>query len=370
VGENGQIEEVGKEDLPTHPDTIVKDAGGRMILPGFIDMHVHGGGGFSGMAGRDSVIGMSCYHARNGTTAFAATTTSAAMSDILFALGEWRNVAEAGKTQEVGAELVGFHLEGPFINPVRGGAQSKTHLLLPSNDSMKCFLDAAGGWMKLVTLAPELPGAESMIRLLRDEGITVSAGHTDASFEQMQIASSLGVTHMTHHFNGMRPISSREPGATGAGLMLPELTIEMIVDGYHIHPEMVAMAFNLKSKDRIALVTDAIVCAGLPDGLYAADGYSFRMNGGRVMLEDGSSLAGSGLNMLQALRNAVRFTGRTVEQILPALTSVPARQLALQDRKGMLVPGMDADFIVVDENWQLLSTHVRGRKVFDARRPL
>lgn len=224
--------------------------------------------------------------------------------------------------------------------------------------------------MKLATLAPELPGAERLIRMLRDEKVTVSAGHTDASFEQMQTAVSLGVTHTTHHFNGMRPLLNREPGATGAGLVLPELTIELIVDGYHIHPETVAMAFQLKAQDRIALITDAVVCAGLPDGLYAADGASLRMSGGRVMLEDGSSLAGSGLNMLQALRNAVKFTGRTVEQILPTLTTVPARQIGIQDRKGTLAPGMDADFIVVDENWQLLSTHVRGRQVFHAGVPL
>lgn len=369
VGPDGKIEAVGGTELDPSRLAVpgrltVKDAGGCKLLPGFVDVHVHGGGGHDGMAGREALLGMSRYHSKHGTTSFLPTVVCADRLEMVRAIRAWRDMMESGESALEGAEAAGIHIEGPFLNPIRGGAQNREHLRRPDREEMLAYLEAAGPWTKMVTIAPELEGAGEVLRLLRDRGITVSAGHTNATFEQMREAVELGVTHMTHHFNGMSPLLAREPGATGAGLQLANLTIELIVDGYHIHPEMVAMAFALKPADRIVLITDAMLCAGCPDGDYMTEGVRIRMENGKVMLADGSSLAGSSLNMLQALKNTLAYTGLPLERVLPSLTSLPARQAGLSAAKGSLDPGMDADFILIDEKWQLRSTHVKGKEVF------
>jgi len=364
IGSDGRIEAVGGSELAAEAGVAVKDAGGCRMLPGFIDVHVHGGGGFDAMESRAALLGVSRYHAAYGTTAFLATTATDRADRIEAALADWRSAASEGAPGLQGADLIGIHLEGPFLNARRGGAQNPEFLRMPDTYEMQRYLDAAGGWMRLVTLAPELPDAERLISMLRERDIVVSAGHTDASYDEIRSASALGVSHMTHHYNGMSPMTQRAPGATGAGLLLSELTIELIVDGHHIHPSMVAMAYALKPADRIVLITDAVICAGCPDGLYEMDGMRIRMEDGKVMLEDGSSLAGSGLNMLQALRNAMAFTGLPIERILPSLTVHPARVAGVSHRKGSLVPGMDADFVMIDSDWNVLRTCVRGKEVY------
>ncbi len=366
VGPDGRIEAVGGSEIWGKEQTIVKDAEGLRLLPGFVDVHVHGGGGFGGMDGKASLAGMSKYHASRGTTAFLATTVAADRETTVRTLEQWKEAANESAAGWEGAEIVGFHLEGPFLNPVRAGAQNPTSLRMPDSDEMERYLDVAGEWIRLVTIAPELDGADRVIRLLRDRNVTVSAGHTDATFEQMRDAVRLGVTHVTHHFNGMSPLTSREPGVVGAGLRLPELTVELIADGFHIHPEMIALTFDVKPEGRIVLVTDAMLCAGCPDGLYETEGIVIRMSEGKVTLADGSSLAGSGLNMLQAFRNCLDFTGLPPERVLPTLTSLPARQAGVGDRKGRLAAGMDADFLLLDAEWNLLRTYVGGRQVFGA----
>ncbi|TLS52415.1 N-acetylglucosamine-6-phosphate deacetylase [Paenibacillus antri] len=364
VGPGGRIEAVGGAEIDGREGTEIRDAGGKRLVPGFIDVHVHGGGGFSGMDGKTSLAGMSKYHASRGTTAFLATTVAADCTTIVSTLDQWRESAEEGALGREGANLIGMHLEGPFLNPARGGAQNPASLRKPDMEEMDRYLEVAGRWIRMVTIAPELEGAERVIRRLAERNVTVSAGHTDATYEQMREAARLGVTHVTHHFNGMSPLKSREPGVTGAGLRMPELTIELIADGYHIHPEMIALAFDAKPTDRIVLVTDAMLCAGCPDGLYETEGIRIRMSGGKVTLADGTSLAGSGLDMLAAFRNAIAFTGLPTERILPTLTSVPARQAGVADRKGRLAAGMDADFLLLDAEWNLIGTYVGGREVF------
>jgi N-acetylglucosamine-6-phosphate deacetylase len=256
--------------------------------------------------------------------------------------------------------LAGIHLEGPFIDEVRRGAQSLEHIQRPSVEKMKAYVEAARGRIRIVSMAPEVEGGMEVVSFLTGLGITVSAGHTNATFAQMEAAAAAGLTHTTHHFNGMSPLHHREPGAAGAGLMLSELTTELICDGIHVHPAVVRLLFSLKGPHSVCMITDAVFCAGLPDGQYG----SVTMKQGEILLADGVSLAGSGLTTLAALRNAIRFTGLTLETILPSFTSVPARQAGLSDRKGTLVKGKDADFVLVDADLALQATYVKGKPVY------
>ncbi|OUS77776.1 N-acetylglucosamine-6-phosphate deacetylase [Paenibacillus sp. MY03] len=364
VDDNGVILEVGMFGdgrlLPPRARVSqTKDLQGALLLPGLIDVHVHGGGGFETMAGTaEHLDGMSRFHAEHGTTSFLATLMTDDPDRIGGVLEATADTTLSGVS---GAELLGSHLEGPFLNAKRAGAQSKSFIRNPDARMIDCFLAAARGTMRLATLAPELPGGLAAVSAFAAAGVTVSAGHTDATFAEMEEAVRHGVSHTTHHFNGMRPFHHREPGAAGAGLLLPELTVELIADGIHCHPEAIRLTFLTKPASRICMITDAMLCAGLPDGEYGDS----VMENGQIYSRDRSTLAGSSLTMIAALRNTMRFTGLTVEQVLPSFTSVPARQAGADGRKGTLEAGKDADMIVVDDRYELLMTVVRGRTIVD-----
>jgi N-acetylglucosamine-6-phosphate deacetylase len=359
VDESGKIAEIGTHDKarPEREKIETVDCGGSRLLPGLIDVHVHGGGGYNVLDGSfEHLDGMSRFHAAHGTTAFLATTTTTQHENILRVLDSVSSMIG----QLNGADLAGIHLEGPFIDAVRRGAQSLEHIQPPSMDKMKAYSEAARGNIRIVSMAPEVEGGLEAAAFLAGLGITVSAGHTNATFEQMIAAVAAGVSHTTHHFNGMSPLHHREPGVAGAGMMLPELTTELICDGIHVHPAAAKLLFTLKGPDSVCLITDAVFCAGLPDGKYG----SVTMRQGEVLLSGGTSLAGSGLTMLAAVRNAVKFTGLPLETILPSATSVPARQAGLADRKGSLAKDKDADFLLVDEDLGLRATYVKGKQVY------
>jgi N-acetylglucosamine-6-phosphate deacetylase len=357
VSKDGKIESIGNGDvgIPEHAEVI--DCTGMLVLPGFVDVHVHGGGGFDMLQSTfEGLDGMSKFHAERGTTAFLATTSTTSMERIEGAL---RNAAAAiGRT--TGAGLVGIHLEGPYLDEKRRGAQSKEHIRLPELREIDHLLETAQGHIRLVTLAPEVEGGYEAVRHLTAKGVTVSAGHTDATYAEMEEAVRAGINHTTHHFNGMSPFHHREPGVAGAGMMLPELTTELICDGIHVHPAVVKLLFQVKGVDKVCMITDAVFCAGLPNGDYGR----VKVNNGEIYLADGSSLAGSSLTMLQALKNALRYTGYSLESLLPSMTSVPARQVRLDDRKGSLEEGKDADFLILNPELELQSTFVMGKEVY------
>ncbi|GAA3401029.1 N-acetylglucosamine-6-phosphate deacetylase [Paenibacillus hodogayensis] len=359
VTEEGTIRAVGDELLPVPAHARVRDCEGTTMLPGFIDVHVHGGNGFSMMDGTfESLDGMSRYHAGHGTTAFLATTTTASEERIVQAL---RNAAaHIGKTS--GAELAGIHLEGPYLDEKRRGAQDREHLKLPTAAEIEEWCAAADGHIRLVTIAPEIEGGMAAVSQLAGKRITVSAGHSNATYEQIEAAMRAGVSHTTHHFNGMSPLHHREPGLAGAGLLLGGLTTELICDGIHVHPAAVKLMFEMKNPEKICLITDAVGPAGLPDGEYG----EVVVASGQITLKHGSSLAGSSLTMLQALKNALRFTGYPLEKLLPSLTSVPARQARLDRQRGTLAPGKQADFLLLTPGLELLSTYVKGKEVYRA----
>ena len=361
VDEYGRITAVGS-GLPSSQvtgETI--DLQGQWLLPGLIDVHVHGGGGYDAMDGAyESIEGISRYHAAHGTTSFLITTTTDSEARIVEAL----KAADEAMTRGVsGAEPVGIHLEGPFIHESRRGAQLEAYILLPDQALLERFERASGGRIRLVTLAPEVAGGLDAVRWYRSRGVRVSVGHSNATYEEVKLAVREGADHTTHHFNGMSPFHHRDPGVAGAGLLISELTTELIADGFHVHPDVVKLLFQVKGGTGICLITDALSCAGLPDGRY--DGYeSVIVNKGKVMLADGSGLAGSTLTTWQAVVNVMNDTGLPLETVLPSATETPARQAGVQARKGSLTPGKDADLIVVDEHMRLTRTFVRGTEIY------
>ncbi|QNK54914.1 N-acetylglucosamine-6-phosphate deacetylase [Paenibacillus sp. PAMC21692] len=361
VGTDGRIEAVGEPEEISEAfmeAVLVLDLQGKRVLPGLIDVHVHGGNGFQVMDGTfEGLDGMSRFHAAHGTTSFLATTDSASEQEILKAL---RCADEAASRGLDGAELLGVHLEGPFLHPGRGGAQDKRHLRSATKAELRRHIEASGNRIKLATLAPEIEGGLEAVDLLAGLGITVSIGHSDATHAQVLEAIRRGVSHTTHHFNGMSPFHHRDPGVAGSGLICGELTTELIPDGIHVHPAVVKLLFDIKGAHKVCMITDAVQQAGLPDGDYG----EIILKDRQVWLKDGSSLAGSTLTMIQGLKNVLSYTGYALEVVLPSFTEVPARQSGVADRKGKLEAGKDADFLIVDDDLAIRSTYVGGREVY------
>jgi N-acetylglucosamine-6-phosphate deacetylase len=358
VNAAGHIQAIGGSELEVAAGGAVQDLQGAIVLPGFIDVHVHGGNGFQVMEGTyQNLDEMSKFHAAHGTTSFLATTSTCAKDRTIRAL---KCAAEAQQRGLSGADLLGVHLEGPFISEKRRGAQKREYIHLPNAEEIVEYIEASRETIRLVTLAPEVEGGLAAVEQLVSRGITVSIGHSDATFEQVEHAVKLGANHTTHHFNGMSSLHHRHPGVAGAGLILSELTTELIADGIHVHPAVIKLLFDTKTPSNVCMITDAVACAGLPDGEYD----NVTMTNGQIYLQDGSSLAGSSLTTLQALRNVLEFTGYPIERILPSLTLVPARQIKVCERKGSLETGKDADFLVLDYNLQLQSTYVKGKRVY------
>ena len=336
------------------------DLKGKGILPGLIDVHVHGGNNYAFMdENLETINEVSLYHARNGTTSLLATTTTASADKIKRSLSVLADAIDHGVD---GAEILGVHLEGPFINEKRGGAQDRSTILEPDLFLLKEFLTASRDTIRLVTMATERDKEHELTTYLLSKKITVSIGHSDATYHDVLEVVKLGVNHTTHHFNGMRPMHHRDPGLAGAGLLLSELTTELIADGFHVHSDLIKLLFSVKGSQGVCLITDAVSCAGLPDGDYDR----VTITNGKVMLKDGSSLAGSTLTTIQALKNVLHYTGLSIEDVLPSLTLVPARQIGVSDRKGSLELGKDADFLIVNDRLDLEATYVKGKAVYES----
>jgi N-acetylglucosamine-6-phosphate deacetylase len=369
---HGVIEEVDHQynldliEMNTNVGVTIIDLKGKQLIPGFIDIHVHGGGGFDVMSGNpEDINGMSIYHASKGTTTFLATTLTATPEAIKKALKAIKKSMEEGTT---GASVAGVHLEGPFLNPERCGAQNPAHICAPSLEALRLYQECSGGNIALITVAPEMPGAMELIRYAVDQGMTVSIGHSAALFECVQQAVKLGASQITHLFNGMNPLHHREPGVPGAGLILDELAVELICDHIHVHPDLISLVLRAKPTDKVLFITDCMSASGLAEGSYHLGDLPVIMKDGQVRLlnNDGSvgSLAGSCLTMDMALLNAMKATSATLEALLPALTINPARQVGLHTHKGSIETGKDADLVVLDETYQVVATFVKGRNVY------
>jgi N-acetylglucosamine-6-phosphate deacetylase len=355
IVEAGRIQAI----LPASADAAAIDLGSRWLAPGLIDGHVHGGAGANcNTADPEEIAQVARFHARHGTTALMATTVAAGTDELcaaLAAIDRCRGVLD-------GAEVLGAHLEGPFLSRARPGAMDPDTFLDPDARVLERLMKASC-CLRLMTVAPELPGALELIEQLVGLGVVVSLGHSEADYEQAGRAVTAGASSATHVFNAMAPFHHRRPGLVGAVLDLPGVNCELICDGVHVAPAAMRLARRAKGTHGLRLVTDAMRAAGMPDGEYRLGGAPVRVTGGRPLLVEGGSLAASTLTMDRALAGAVEMLGLSVEEAVELAAANPARVLGLENRKGAIAPGLDADLVVLDEGLGCWATMVGGRWV-------
>ncbi|MGV9889650.1 N-acetylglucosamine-6-phosphate deacetylase [Streptomyces sp. NPDC003395] len=338
-------------------DAQVVDVRGHWLVPGFVDLHNHGGGGASFTSGTvDDVLTGIRTHRLHGTTTLVASTVTGDMDFLTRRAGLLSELAEQG-------EIAGIHFEGPFISPCRKGAHSEELLRDPEPAEVRKLIDAARGHARMVTLATELPGGIDSVRLLAEHGVIAAIGHTDATYEQTREAIDAGATVATHLFNAMPPIGHRSPGPITALLEDERITVELIDDGVHLHPAALQLAFHHAGADRVAFITDAMDAAGFGDGRYMLGPLEVEVADGVARLVEGGSIAGSTLTLDRAFKRAVTVDGLAVEDAVKALSANPARLLGLDDRIGSLEPGKDADLVLLDGNFDVRGVMRRGEWV-------
>jgi N-acetylglucosamine-6-phosphate deacetylase len=348
-----QIADVREEFVA--PEGAIETEG--VIVPGFIDLHVHGAAGFDFMdATDDAIASVTEFHAQHGTTALAATTLSGSREHIHEAV---HAIARARRTS---AEICGIHLEGPFINAKKAGAQNVAAMRPGDIDEVAGLLAQAPAVRWMITVAPEIEGVNQLIEFFRDR-VLFSIGHTAATYDQCAAALLGGAAHFTHLFNAMTGLDHRQPGAVGAALSSVDATAELIADGVHVHKSVLRIAALLMPR-RIALITDAVRACGMPEGetfrLYEHD---IEIRDGAARLAGSDTLAGSVLTMNRAVQNMVEAAALPLELVLPFATEVPARILGVADRKGKLARGYDADVVVLSPRFDVEHVFARGREV-------
>jgi N-acetylglucosamine-6-phosphate deacetylase len=332
---------------------------GQTVMPGFIDVHVHGAVGHEAMdASVPGLRRMSSFFASHGVTSFLPTTWTASRSTTIAALQAIREAMAL----PVGARILGAHMEGPYLSVARCGAQDPHEIRAVDRDEAAAFLDT--GAVRLITLAPEADGADDLLDECVRRDVTVSVGHTDATYDQVASAIARGARHMTHTYNAMSPLDHRRPGAVGAALSLSGFRAELIADLVHVHPAAMLALLKARGRDEIVLVTDAIRPTGTGTAAGELQGRAIAVREGAVRFSDGQ-LVGSVLTMDAALRNIVGISGWSLDQVWPMVSRNPARAAGVGQRKGQLSVGMDADLVVLDEQYRVLRTVVEGRMVFD-----
>ena len=360
IVEGGRITVAGATIAANDPvQASTLDLPGHWILPGFVDIHVHGGGGasFSSVRTQD-ILTVIDTHRRHGTTTMLASTVTGDLDDLARQAAFLSELAEQG-------DLAGVHFEGPFISPHRCGAHKPSLLRDPDPADVRKLLDASRGAARMVTLAPELPGGLDSVRLLAEQGVIAAVGHTDAAYEATLRAIDAGATVATHLFNAMPPLHHRDPGPIAALLEDERVTVELVNDGVHLHPSILELAFHRAGADRVAFITDAMDAAGFGDGNYLLGPMAVEVTDGVARLVDGGSIAGSTLTLDTAFKRAVTIDHLPVPDAVLALSANPARLLGAYDRIGSLEPGKDADLVVLDAEFDLVGVMRKGRWVVE-----
>ncbi|MFD3421487.1 N-acetylglucosamine-6-phosphate deacetylase [Streptomyces decoyicus] len=357
--EGGRIGDVHSRDLDLDEAAAGRtvDLSGHLIVPGFVDMHVHGGGGGSfSSADPEECLKVAETHRRHGTTSMVASTVTGELADLA------RQAAVLAELVQQG-ELAGIHFEGPFISADRCGAHQPELLRDPDPADVRKLIDASHGTTSMMTVAPELPGGMESVRLLADAGVIAAIGHTDSTYDTTRQAIEAGATVATHLFNAMPALGHRAPGPVAALLEDERISVELINDGTHLHPAMLQLAVREAGAGRVAFITDAMGAAGMNDGMYPLGPMRVEVKDGVARISEGptaGSIAGSTLTLDRAFQRAVTVDGLTVDQAVQALSATPARLLGIDDRTGSLQTGKDADLVVLDAAYDLVGVMRRG----------
>lgn len=361
VSRDRRIALMGHGDPPSIDDAQVVDANGLTLLPGFIDVHVHGAMGHETMdASADGLRQMAQFYAAHGVTAFLPSTWTDTRARITAAL---QNVAGLVGAQPNGATILGAHLEGPYISVEKRGAQRAQDVRRADREEALSFLDI--GVIRLLALAPEYAENEWLIDECVRRGITVAVAHTTASYDQIKTAAARGVTQSTHTYNAMTGLGHREPGTLGAVMTIPTIQCELIADNIHVHPAAMQLLLAAKGIDGVILITDSVRSAGMPDGEYQIDERTVIVQNGTVRLQDGT-LAGSVITLNRALHNFMAATGQPLEAVWKTSSLNAARALHISDQKGSLEVGKDADFILIDSDINVHLTVAEGTVVYQS----
>ncbi|MEU5794920.1 N-acetylglucosamine-6-phosphate deacetylase [Streptomyces sp. NPDC047813] len=351
---NGTVAVDGERITGTPPaGAQVLDVSGHWLVPGFVDLHNHGGGGASFSGTAEQILTAIRTHRAHGTTTLVASTVTDEMDLLVRQAGLLSELAEQG-------DIAGIHFEGPFISPCRKGAHSEALLRDPEPAEVRKLIDAARGQARMLTLAAELPGGIDSVRLLAEHGVIAAIGHTDATYEQTVDAIEAGATVATHLFNAMPALGHRTPGPVAALLEDERVTVELINDGTHLHPAALELAFHHAGPDRVAFITDAMDAAGSGDGRYMLGPLEVEVSEGVARLVEGGSIAGSTLTLDRAFKRAVTVDRLPVEDAVKALSANPARLLGLSERVGSLEPGKDADLVLLDADFDVKGVMRRG----------
>lgn len=358
--QDGKIAYVGEENQESCE--VMVDGQGATLVPGFIDLHVHGGAGSDFMDKSVEAVQAICqYHASHGTTGLLATTMTAPM-DVTLELLRFYNELPDSK----GASVLGVHMEGPFIHPELKGAQNEKWIEPATTANIQAILETARpGLIKLITLAPELIQDDQVFAMLKEQGIIISAGHTTMDYHGGVCCLKKGVNHATHLGNAMKGLHHRNLNIIGLVMDKPEMTFDIIADGIHLAPEFIRLLTRICTPEQIMLITDAMRAAGLADGIYDLGGQEVTVKGNEARLA-GGALAGSVLTLDVALANLMRFTGMPLEQAIRHLTLNQAQKLGIADHKGSIAVGKDADLVLLTDECKVLSTWVEGKQVYQA----
>ncbi|MGW4643066.1 N-acetylglucosamine-6-phosphate deacetylase [Sphaerisporangium sp. NPDC004334] len=339
--EDGRITHIGRGRAP-HGDGHGLD--GRYVVPGFVDVHTHGGAGGSFPSGdQEEARRIAAFHAAHGTTTIMASLVTASLADIARATTALAELCEDGV-------LAGIHFEGPYIARSRCGAHDPALLRDPSPGELAGLLKAGRGHVRMITIAPELPGGLDTIRAAVSDGVIAALGHSDATYDQAIAGIEAGCTVATHLYNALPSLHHREPGPVAALLEDERVTVELINDGLHVHPAMLRLAARAAGTGRAVLITDAMAAAGMGDGTYRLGPMEVEVSGGAARLVEGGAIAGSTLTMDVAFRRTVREVGLSVADAAVMASLTPARVLGLDDRVGSIAVGKDADLVVLDED--------------------
>jgi len=352
--DGSSIAERGSDEPPV-ADTVV-DLGGARLVPGFIDLHGHGGGGHAYDDGGAELAAALDAHRVHGTTRSVISLVANPLGELRERLSEIAALAAADPL------VLGAHLEGPFLAPGQRGAHNADFLRVPDPESVESLLAAAAGTLRQLTIAPELPGAIEAIAELADAGVAVAVGHTEATFEQTRDAFDAGARMLTHTFNAMPGLHHRAPGPVLAAIEDPRVTLELILDGRHVHPDVARLLFG-DAPGRVALITDAMAAAAAADGDYRLGSLNVSVRNGLAVLSGTSTIAGSTLTQDVALRLALSEVGLDPSVAVAALTAVPARALGLGDRLGLLAPGYAADAVVLADDGSVTQVWAEGRQL-------